>query len=135
MKYLHEASIVGEIRNGWVNLWFIWYSLSIVNICNYTARNVIVPDPTLRDNEVDLSYHTFRELFKPKIINYLKVYEDIPLSKAEDIWEDSFIFNQKVYDIMMMIVKKEEVTLLINRNPTLTIIWCRKTYLMAGNFR
>ena len=95
---------------------------------------MIVPDPTLRDNEVDLSYHTFRELFKPKIINYLKVYEDIPLSKAEDIWEDSFIFNQKVYDIMMMIVKKEEVTLLINRNPTLTIIWCRKTYLMAGNF-
>ena len=33
---------------------------------------------------------------------------------------------------MMMIVEKENVSLLINRNPTLAIIWCRKTYLMAG---
>lgn len=33
---------------------------------------------------------------------------------------------------MMMIVEKENVSLLINRNPTLTKIWCRKTYLMAG---
>ena len=35
---------------------------------------------------------------------------------------------------MMMIVEKENVSLLINRNPTLAIIWCRKTYLMAGTF-
>ena len=86
---------------------------------NYTARNVIVPDPTLKDNEVDLSYHTFREVFKPKIIHYLQVYEDITLSQAIELWDRSFIFNEKVYEIMGMIIKNEDIGILINRNPTL----------------
>ena len=86
---------------------------------NYTARNVIIPCPSLRDNEIDLSYHTFRELFKPKIISYLQMYEDISLAKAEDIWESSFIFNEKVYAIMEMIVENDDIGILINRNPTL----------------
>lgn len=86
---------------------------------NYTARNVIVPDPTLKDNEVDLSYHTARELFKAKIIDYLQRSEDITLSRAEEIWNRSFIFDPKVYDIMQLILKYEDVGVVINRNPTL----------------
>lgn len=86
---------------------------------NYTARNVIVPDPTLKDNEVDLSYHTARELFKAKIIDYLQRSEDITLSRAEEIWNRSFIFDPKVYDILQLIIKYEDVGVVINRNPTL----------------
>lgn len=86
---------------------------------NYTARNVIVPDPTLKDNELDLSYHTFREVFKPKIIHYLQIYEDCTLSEAIDRWEKSFIFDESVYHIMEMIIKNEDIGVLINRNPTL----------------
>lgn len=92
---------------------------------NFTSRNVIVPDPTLKDNEVDLSYHTFLELFKYKIIHYLMMIDDIPLSKAYSIWKRAFLFNPKVYEIMEHIREEEDPRLLINRNPTLEIVWCR----------
>ena len=86
---------------------------------NFTSRNVIIPDPTLGDAEIDLSYQTFRNLHKNKIIYYLMKVEDITLSKALSIWEKSYIFDQKVYDIMEYIRKKEDPRVLINRNPTL----------------
>ena len=31
---------------------------------NYTSRNVIIPDPSLNDDQIDLSYHTFLEIYK-----------------------------------------------------------------------
>ena len=86
---------------------------------NFTSRNVIVPDPTLHDNEVDLSYHTFLEVFKYKIIYYLMKLDDITLSKAYAIWKNASKFSDKVYDVMQYIIEKEDVRLLINRNPTL----------------
>lgn len=86
---------------------------------NYTSRNVICPDPTLHDNEVDLSYHTFLEVFKYKIIYYIMKLEDITLSKAYNIWKEASTFNPKVHEIMEYIIEKEDVRVLINRNPTL----------------
>ena len=86
---------------------------------NFTARNVIIPDPTLKDNQVDLSYHTFLELFKYKIIHYLMKLDDISLSKATSIWRAASNFDEKVYEIMQYIVDNEHVKVLINRNPTL----------------
>ena len=86
---------------------------------NYTSRNVIIPNPTLRDNEVDLSYHTALELYRDKIIHYLRRLDDISLSKAYSIWKNAFKFDEKVYDIMMYIVEHDDLRLLINRNPTL----------------
>ena len=100
---------------------------------NYTSRNVIVPDPTLKDNEVDLSYHTFLEVFKYKIINnYMKIY-DTNLSTAYAVWKSASTFDQRIYDIMMYIVEQDDIRILINRNPTLREIWCCKTSLIAGN--
>lgn len=86
---------------------------------NYTSRNVICPDPTLHDNEIDLSYHTFLEVFKYKIIYYIMKLDDISLSKAYNIWKEASTFNTKVYDVMQYIIEKEDVRVLINRNPTL----------------
>ena len=86
---------------------------------NYSSRNVIVPNPTLHDNEIELSYHTFLEVFKYKIIYYIMKLDDITLSKAYNIWKASSTFNQKVYDIMMYIVDHCDIKVLINRNPTL----------------
>lgn len=86
---------------------------------NYTSRNVICPDPTLHDNEIDLSYHTFLEVFKYKIIYYIMKIEDITLSKAYNIWKEASTFNKKVHEVMEYIIEKEEVRVLINRNPTL----------------
>jgi hypothetical protein len=86
---------------------------------NYTSRNVIIPDPTLRDDEVDVCYHTFLELYKFQIINYIMRLDDIPLSKAYSIWRNAYKFDEKVYQIMMYIVNHDHPKLLINRNPTL----------------
>lgn len=86
---------------------------------NYTSRNVIVPSPDLADDEVDLSYFMFLEVFKYTIIYYVMRLEDTTLSKAYGFWKESSTFNQKMYDIMSLIVKKEHVSILINRNPTL----------------
>ena len=66
--------------------------------------------PTLRDNEVSMSYQTFIE---------------ITLSKAHAIWKKASKFDPKVYDIMQFIIQYADVEVLINRNPTLIIIWCR----------
>ncbi len=51
--------------------------------------------------------------------------EDISLAKAYDIWKRGIVFDKKVHDIMQFIVSQGEVKLLINRNPTLIMIWCR----------
>ena len=59
--------------------------------------------------------------------------DDVNLSKAHEIWKRASTFDPKVYDIMMTIVENEDVRILINRNPTLIKIWCRKTSLIAGN--
>ena len=88
---------------------------------NETARNVIIPDPTLKDDEIDISYHTFRVLYKNKILYYIMKLKDCTLSKANEIWLKSYVYNQEVYDIMQDIVEDErnEIRVLINRNPTL----------------
>lgn len=86
---------------------------------NYTARNVIVPSPDLHDNEVDLSYHTFLEVFKYKIIYYIMKLDDVTLSNAYAQWREASTFNEKTYQIMQYIIEREDTRILINRNPTL----------------
>lgn len=86
---------------------------------NYSSRNVIIPQPNLRDNEVDLSYQTFRILFKYKIIFYLMQLNNMVLSRAYDKWKRSFKFDFQVYNVMEYILEKEHPKILINRNPTL----------------
>lgn len=86
---------------------------------NYTARSVIVPDPTLKDDEIDISYHTFLEMGKNRIIYYLMKLDQVTLSVAYEEWKKAYRFSQKVYDIMCYIVEHDDVRMLINRNPTL----------------
>lgn len=86
---------------------------------NYTSRNVIVPDPSLKDNQVDLSYNTFLSLFKNEIIYYIMKIDDIPLFKAESLWKQAYKFNNRIYEIMQFMLEKEKKKILINRNPTL----------------
>ena len=87
--------------------------------------NVIIPDPSLKDNEVDLAYNTFLELYKYKIIYYLMKLDNTSLSRAYDEWKNAFMYNDKVYKVMQFILEKEQPRLLINRNPTLKVVWCR----------
>lgn len=100
-------------KEGWIRGEILGGSL------NFSSRNVIICGSTLRDNEVDLSYNTFLQLFKYKIIYYIKEIRGINLSKAAAIWKNAFKFDPFVYDIMCHINEKEDPRLLINRNPTL----------------
>lgn len=101
-------------KDGWIRDKIMGGSL------NYTSRNVIRPDPTLRDNEVDLCYHAALELYKSQIINYIRRLHDCTLSEAERRWKfANYQFSDEVYRIMCHLVKREKPRLLINRNPTL----------------
>jgi hypothetical protein len=88
---------------------------------NYTSRMVIIPDPTLRMNEVGLPYQAFRVLYKYRIIYHLMTNDDISLAAAYTRWQSSLKFDQHVYDIMNYILETENPMILINRNPTLNL--------------
>ena len=100
-------------KDGWIRGQILGGAL------NYTSRNVIIPNPELRDSEVDLSYNTFLELFKFKIIHYLMVMDDISLTQAWQEYQDAYKFNPHIYEVMNFIIAKEQPRILINRNPTL----------------
>jgi DNA-directed RNA polymerase beta' subunit len=82
---------------------------------------VIIPDPTLRMNEVGLPYQAFRVLYKYRIIYHLMTNDDISLAAAYTRWQSSLKFDQHVYDIMNYILETENPMILINRNPTLNL--------------
>ena len=89
---------------------------------NFSARNVIVPDASLRAYQVKLPYLTFLELYKPEIINLLMRMENISLTMAVNLWSKAQMeFSPKVYEIMNYILHHTEdgVWILINRNPTI----------------
>ena len=75
---------------------------------------------------MDLSYHTFLELNEFLVIRYLVQSEGITLSQVKRETESAKVrFSQKIYELMQYIIEKDKPHILLNRNPTLIIIWCR----------
>jgi DNA-directed RNA polymerase subunit beta' len=69
-----------------------------------------------------LPYKASVELFKPLIIRKLAKLKGISSVKAEAIWLQAVLkFSPVVYKIMADIIKKPNVNILINRNPTIAI--------------
>ena len=82
--------------------------------------NVIIPDASLRDGEVAMSYQTFLELFKGQIIKHLQITEDLTISQANNEWYKAKIrFSEKIYQVMCYLVNNKNPLILLNRNPTL----------------
>lgn len=87
---------------------------------NYTARNVIIPDPTLRDDEIGLGYITFLELYRPELIGLLKQVYDITYTRASRIWEDGQMeFSKEIYDLMSYLLHHRNCYVTIDRNPSI----------------
>lgn len=91
-----------------------------------------MPNPKLKDDEVELGYSCFYVMFKFKIIYYLMRIHGISLARANSMWEAGFDFDPHIYEVMKMIIEIEHPSVIINRNPTLMVIWCRKTSLIDG---
>lgn len=98
---------------------------------NFSARNVIIPDTTLRAHEIKLPYLTFLELYKPEIINVLVRLQNTTLTAAINKWNKAQMgFDDTVYEVMKYLIAntKHGCTCLINRNPTInmfSIAYCR----------
>lgn len=87
---------------------------------NYTARNVIIPSPTLRANEIEIGYITFLTLYKLEIISLLETMYNIPHSEVWGMYDKALInFDERVYNIMKYMVENRNVCIEINRNPTI----------------
>lgn len=86
---------------------------------NFTARNVIIPDPDLRIDEIILPYPTLIELMSLTIINVLtKTYSP---SEAYRIWDEARIeYNPMIADLIQDIINNQYVGIILNRNPSIS---------------
>lgn len=87
---------------------------------NYSGRSVIVLDPTLKIDEVDMPYKAFIEQFKGHIIRHIIMEQGWTVTKAANYLASKFMFDPYVYKIMCDIVENEHPKMILNRNPTIT---------------
>lgn len=83
-------------------------------------RAVIVLDPTLKIDEVDIPYKAFIEQFKGSIIKRIIQDKGWTITKATNYLASKFNGSKYIYKIMDRIVKEEHPYLILNRNPTIT---------------
>ena len=87
---------------------------------DYTARNVIVPDPTLRMDQVDIGYITALELFKLEFIDFTVKMYDISHKAAWNIWrEATMIYSERVHNILTHLITVKKRIISIYRNPSI----------------
>ena len=99
-----EGQIKGEVLGGMIN---------------FSSRDVIIPDPTLRADEIKINYSAFLELYKYEIIACLVSIHGISKNEANKQWHDAKIEkSKKMYEVMKYINKTPR-TVLINRNPSI----------------
>lgn len=91
----------------------------IGGMLSWSSRDVIIPDPTLRADEVRLNYAAFLELYRFEIIGEIMRVSGVSANEAMNQWSMAKItYNHKIWEIMNYLLKKEDRYILINRNPT-----------------
>jgi hypothetical protein len=129
--YLRKENILHRIQ-GYVNeLWDMSFDTinkkeGVINNSilggrlNYVARNVIVPDPTLRADEIGLGYVTFLELYKFELFAMVKKLYNISSTEAWNrINKASVVFSPEMYKLMVHFMNTNELYLSIDRNPSI----------------
>ena len=92
---------------------------------NFTSRNVITADPSLRIDEVKLPYSALLELLQPNIINILTKTYNISYTDAYKRWYAANLKKDKgIINIIRSIIHNSTdnhrgLPVLINRNPTI----------------
>ena len=89
-----------DAKHGWIR------SNVLGGEYNFSNRSVIILDPTLHMDEVDISYKQFLIQYKGHIIRHLIKEKGWTVTKATNYLGAQFNFNKDVYRIMMDIVKQ-----------------------------
>ena len=84
---------------------------------NFTSRAVIVLDPTLKIDEIDLSYKGLIVLFRGHLIRRICKDKGWTVTKASNYLASKFNYDPYVYSLMMRVIEEYEVQMILNRNP------------------
>lgn len=87
---------------------------------NYSGRSVIVLDPTLKIDEVDMPYKAFIEQYKGSIIKRIIRDKGWTITRATNYVASKFMYDDYIYSIMCDIVREDQPKIILNRNPTIT---------------
>ena len=93
---------------------------------NFTSRDVIVGNPSLRIDQILLPYAALTNLLQYQIINILQKSYSMSYSDANDFWYQATLKENKVVkDIIMSLIKTHKsgrgLPMIINRNPTICL--------------
>jgi DNA-directed RNA polymerase beta' subunit len=95
----------------------------------FSERSIIVPDSTLRSDEVTLPYVGLVLMLEQVLINILQSSYNITYAEAYKKWYYATLkMDQRVLDILNNLIKMDKIHVLINRNPTIhyeSIVWKR----------
>lgn len=129
--YLRKENILWRIQGYLNQLWEMSFDTvkrkeGIINEqilggrLNYTGRNVIVPDPELRADQISLGYTTFLELYKLELVALVHdLYQkDYPYA-WDMLSEASVVFSDRVYQLMIHLMKHCNLYISIDRNPSI----------------
>ena len=131
VDYLRKENILFRMQNDILKLWeFSFNAIDgktgkingqlTAGRMNYTARNVIVPDPTLRMDEIDTGYTTALELMKAELLDFMHRMYNISYRQAKDLWDEAtMVYSPKIHKILnhMVTIKPRYVS--IYRNPSI----------------
>ena len=83
----------------------------------FTSRDVIVPDSSLRIDEVSLPYYALVELLQQTIINLLQKIYNISCNSAYNIWYNAQSEpDPRIVSIIENLISRRQIKVLINRN-------------------
>ena len=91
---------------------------------NFSARNLILPEPKNDIDEVSMNYQTFAILYEPLLINLVHRVKHLDYNDATQFVKDrENLFDEELYELMNELVHKTEggMHILLNRNPSIAI--------------
>lgn len=80
---------------------------------NHSGRSVIVLDPSLKINQVDLPYKAFIEQYKGAILSEIIKDKGWTITKATNYLASKFNFDPYVYSLMEKIIKEQSPKIIL----------------------
>ena len=78
------------------------------------TRNVIVLDPTLKLDEVDIPYKTFIVMFSGQIIKELQRDNNWTITKAHNYLKSKFMYDPYIHTLMERIRQRDGISIILN---------------------